>query len=125
MQSFHSRNVQSIDCSRCHMANPGLKFLCQSLNQSPFINLCYLRVYWNSINANGIRHLAMAISLGTLDSLELLDLSSTVMNSSPMIDRKPNWRTRDGPTCYKHCSRNSPPASSSFSFTSLYGLKWI
>ena len=73
---FHCRNIQSIDFSRCHMANPGLKFFCESLNGSPLINLRYLRIYWNSINAGGIRHLALTISLGILDSLELLDISS-------------------------------------------------
>ena len=118
LQSLHSRNVQSIDCSRCHMANPGLKFLCQALSQSPFISLRYLRVYWNSINAGGIRHLAMTISLGTLDSLELLDLSSKT-NASQMMTRKSNWRTRDGLACNKYCPRNSSLASSSISSTSL------
>ena len=73
---FHCRNIQSIDFSRCHMANPGLKFFCDALNGSPLINLRYLRIYWNSINAGGIRHLALTISLGILDSLELLDISS-------------------------------------------------
>lgn len=58
------------------MANVGLKFLCQALCQSPLVNLRYLRIYWNSLNAAGIQHMAMAISLGAFDSLELLDISS-------------------------------------------------
>ena len=58
------------------MANPGLRFLCEALNSSPLVNLRSLRIYWNSVTAGGMRHLALTISLGILDSLELLDLSS-------------------------------------------------
>lgn len=66
------------------MANPGLKFFCEALNGSPLINLRYLRIYWNSINAGGIRHLALTISLGILDSLELLDISKNSFGAKGM-----------------------------------------
>lgn len=82
----HCSNLQSLDVSSapdsslsplgCHMTNGGLAVLCSSLNQCPLINLRYLRLYWNSVNANGMKYLAMSVSLGVLDALEVLDLSS-------------------------------------------------
>ena len=103
---FNCRNIQSIDLSRCHMANPGLRFFCEALNGSPLINLRYLRIHWNSITAGGIRHLALTISLGILDSLEVLDLSSR--NESHLSHRKPNRREGHDASRRKHSSRQSP-----------------
>lgn len=58
------------------MANPGIKTFCETLTACPLVNLKNLRIHWNSITAGGIKHLALSISLGVLDSLEVLDLSS-------------------------------------------------
>lgn len=58
------------------MTNLGLKYFCESLTTSPFVNLQYLRIHWNSITATGMKSLALTISLGVLDSLHVLDLSS-------------------------------------------------
>lgn len=58
------------------MGNSGMKCFCESLTSCPLINLKNLRIHWNSITAGGIKHLALSISLGVLDSLEVLDLSS-------------------------------------------------
>lgn len=58
------------------MTNGGIKIFCESLNTCPLINLKNLRIHWNSITAGSIKHLALSISLGVLDSLEVLDLSS-------------------------------------------------
>ena len=57
------------------MANPGIRFFCESMNGCPLITLRSLRLYWNSITSGGIKHLALSISLGILDSLEVLDIS--------------------------------------------------
>lgn len=81
---FHCRNLQRIDFSRCHMANPGLRFLCEALNSSPLVDLRSLRIYWNSITAGGMKSLALTISLGILDSLELLDLSKNNIGAKGM-----------------------------------------
>lgn len=59
----------------CHLANPGIRFFCQSINGCPLITLRSLRLYWNSITSGGIKHLALTLSLGILDSLEVLDIS--------------------------------------------------
>ena len=83
--------MQSLDFSRppllfsslpgCHLANPGMAALCASLDQCPLINLRYLRLYWNSFTAGAMKHLAMSVSLGVLDSLEVLDVSSRFLAS--------------------------------------------
>lgn len=73
--NFHSRNLKEINISRCHLANPGIRFFCQSINGCPLITLRSLRLYWNSITSGGIKHLALTLSLGILDSLEVLDIS--------------------------------------------------
>lgn len=83
--------MQSLDFSRrppllsslsgCHLANSGMAALCASLNQCPLINLRYLRLYWNSFTAGAMKHLAMSVSLGVLDNLEVLDVSSRFLVS--------------------------------------------
>lgn len=83
--------MQSLDFSRplplssslpgCHLANPGMAALCASLDQCPLINLRYLRLYWNSFTAGAMKHLAMSVSLGVLDNLEVLDVSSRFLVS--------------------------------------------
>lgn len=53
-----------------------MKYFCESLTTSPFVNLQFLRIHWNSITTTGMKSLALSISLGVLDSLHVLDLSS-------------------------------------------------